>query len=729
MELNYDTHRDNVLVFLSMLDWRLCRDKHGVCHSDIVITFDIEVSTGFLIDGVVTEYSPLWSADYIRSLEKVSLCYIWMATLDTQVIYGRTLESYAAFLDDVEAAAPECIKYVWVHNLSYEFQFLRNVLDIEDMFARKVRKPLYFRHNTFEFRCSYNLTRLSLERWAKEKKLPVKKLVGNLKYSILRTPKTKLTPDELAYCFNDVLVIYYGLQEYLAEYGHVKDIPLTQTGTVRRDFNAYMKNEGTYRKRLDKMQFETLGEYNDAVDVFGGGLTRSNIIHTGHIVENVASRDRTSAYPWEIVSKTYPMTKFEDIEPGEIARYMGRPDEFSYLVDVELEGISSRFFNTYLSAYKCDKVINPLFDNGRLISADYVCLRCTNIDYEDILQSYTIAEKPRVLRLQYSLNGYLSPRVAEYILTLFNQKTTLRGIEDQAALYMKSKEKINSVYGMMVTKTIVGDIGYINDDWTEKKLDESVFNEKIEALRKRWYKNNTAFYHGVYIPAYARHSLWETVYEMDEDIVYMDTDSNKHINGDKHRAYFERLNNEVEKKQEEIADRLGLDVSLFRPIQPNGKKCSLGTWDDEGTYPRFKTLGVKRYAHEDAKGKLHITVSGVPKTASNLLPSLEAFEDGFTFNFAEYDTRDDIPESEKKPKMIMQYLDDQPGVVWNAGMPDEYRSTYRYGIAGYNTTYTLGLTRDYASLIRDAYMQYRMGNPNCIADIRKRGKENEKEKK
>ncbi len=727
-DINYDLYKNKALSYLKDIDWKIWKDRKGGEYSDVLITLDIEVSTGYIINGAVCQYQSSWTVDYINSLEKISLCYIWMSTVDAQIIYGRTLESYLNFLCDMESICPVS-KFIFVHNLSYEFQFLRNILDIRDMFARKIRKPMYFRHKSYEFRCSYLLTRLSLETWAREKSLPVKKLVGNLDYNILRTPLTDMTANELDYCFNDVLVMHYGLQEYIERYGHIKDIPLTQTGTVRREFNRIMKDESAYRKRLDKMQFTSFEEYQDAVDVFGGGLTRSNIIHTGHIVEKVRSRDRTSAYPWEIISKTFPMCKFAEVPPSYIDKYYGKPEQYSYIIEVELFDIYSVFFNTYLSAYKCMEIKKPVYDNGRLISADYVRITCTNVDYEDILKSYHI-ERQNILSLRYSLNGYLNDKLCLYIIELFESKTVLRGLEDKQQLYMKKKEELNGIYGMMVTKTIVDDIGYSGNDWTKDKLDRKLFESKIEDIKKHWYKNNTAFYHGVYIPAYARHSLWATVYELDDDIVYMDTDSNKHINGEEHQAYFERLNAEVEKKQEEVADRLGIRVDRLRPIQPNGKICSIGTWDDEGEYSRFKTLGVKRYAYEDSKG-LHITVSGVPKTAANLLPSLEDFTRDFVFDFSLYDDMTDIPDNQKKKKMIFCYLDEQPEVVWNNGRYDEYKSTYQYGIASYATTYSMTLKGDYYSLIKKAYEQYSMGNPHNISDIYKaeRSEKNEEEKK
>ena len=101
------------------------------------------------------------------------------------------------------------------------------------------------------------LVNLSLDTWAKEKKLEVKKLTGNLDYNKLRTPKTELTQEELDYCIHDVLVMYSGLKEYKEKYEHIIEIPLTQTGEVRRECIKIFKDEYKYRKRTIYQNFKS----------------------------------------------------------------------------------------------------------------------------------------------------------------------------------------------------------------------------------------------------------------------------------------------------------------------------------------------------------------------------------------------------------------------------------------------------------------------------------------
>ena len=103
--------------------------------------------------------------------------------------------------------------------------------------------------------------------WDEEEEvLPIKKLVGNLDYSVLRTPKTKLTKEEIEYCVNDVLVMYEGLKEYKKIYGNIKDIPLTQTGRVRKEVIKRMSHEYKYRKKCLALIPKTIEDYKELLE-------------------------------------------------------------------------------------------------------------------------------------------------------------------------------------------------------------------------------------------------------------------------------------------------------------------------------------------------------------------------------------------------------------------------------------------------------------------------------
>ena len=97
---------------------------------------------------------------------------------------------------------------VYVHNLSYEFQYLSGIWKFEesDIFATDVRKPLYCRMGNLELRCSYRLAGESLKGWAKHMGVDHQKL-EDFDYTEKRYPWSPLTDLEYQYCWNDVISV------------------------------------------------------------------------------------------------------------------------------------------------------------------------------------------------------------------------------------------------------------------------------------------------------------------------------------------------------------------------------------------------------------------------------------------------------------------------------------------------------------------------------------------
>lgn len=524
---------------------------------------------------------------------------------------------------------------------------------------------------------------MSLAVWAEQRKLNVRKLVGDLDYTILRTPKTVLTDKELAYCFNDVLVMYYGLQQYKEKYGHIIDIPFTQTGEVRKEVIERMNvsSEYKYRKRCLKLIPETIEDYSLLCDCFMGGYTHSNAVHTDIVLDNVCSKDISSSYPTVMCLEKYPMTYFEETIPCD--DYFNN-DNYSYIITFDVEHLRSKRWNTWLSFSKCTKIKGYSLDNGRVLKADFVQLSLTNVDYEMFQLCYDF-ENLNIIDFRVSSNDYLSPTFVKYILELYGNKTTLKGIEEQEPLYMKSKQYVNSMYGMMVTKNITDTIEFEEDRWKKELLNENSFYTKIASEKKKLSKTFGAFQFGVWVTAYARRNLWQGILALDYNVVYCDTDSIKYIDCDSN--FFNEYNEKIAERENERADMLGIPREKFCPKDRNGVSHRLGIFDDDGQYQKFKTLGAKKYCYVDNDNKLHMTVSGVRKSAVSQLHNIEEFKDGTVFDV------------EHAQKLLMTYIDDMKPIVWNKGQYDEFYSKYQYGICAQPTTYSLGITDDYESIL------------------------------
>lgn len=651
--------------------------------NDDIMCFDIETSSGFLHkDSDTLEPYLGKSKKYYEDCKKFAICYVWQFSINDNIFWGRTLEDFKDFLQELEYYEPHK-KIVYIHNFSFEFQFLINVLQFDYVFARQARKPLFAEWSTYQFRCSYFLTNMSLATWSEQRKLSVKKLVGDLDYTILRTPKTKLTDTELAYCFNDVLVMYFGLLQYKEKYGHIIDIPFTQTGEVRKEVIDRMNvsSEYKYRKRCIKLIPESIEDYALLCDCFMGGYTHSNAVHTNIVLDNVRSKDISSSYPIVMCLEKYPMTYFEETVPCD--DYFNN-DDYSYIITFDVEHLHSKRWNTWLSFSKCSKIKGYSLDNGRVLKADYVQLSLTNIDYEMFQLCYDF-ENLNIIDFRVSNNDYLSPTFVKYILELYGNKTTLKGIKEKEPLYMKSKQYINSMYGMMVTKNITDTIEFEEDRWKKELLDEKNFYTKIASEKKKLSKTFGAFQFGVWVTAYARRNLWKGILALDYNVAYCDTDSIKYIECD--TDFFERYNKEIEMRENAKADMLGIPRDKFCPKDKNGVPHRLGIFVDDGQYRKFKTLGAKKYCYVDNDNKLHMTVSGVRKSAVSQLHDIDDFKDGTVFDV------------EHAQKLLMSYIDDMTPIVWNKGQYDEFYSNYQHGICAQPTTYSLGITDDYDSIL------------------------------
>lgn len=260
-----------------------------------IYTFDIETTSFLILNNKMIpacDYLKLTKDEQEKSIF-MSNMYIWMFSINEQVYYGRTWNELRAFLLRIEYYGTEYKKIVYVHNLPYEFQFLRNCLTFKNVFARKCRKSMKFELEefNFEFRCSLVLTNSKLEKLPKNYGFEdkVQKLTGNLDYTKIRNSKTVLTEKELKYCENDCLVIYEYIKKELETYKTLKGIPLTNTGHVRKELKEKTMKNYAYRNKVRKSINIDGHVYNLLLKAFqrtdihiGNWIYASTVIKRGH---------------------------------------------------------------------------------------------------------------------------------------------------------------------------------------------------------------------------------------------------------------------------------------------------------------------------------------------------------------------------------------------------------------------------------------------------------------
>ena len=658
------------------------------CNS--IMTFDIEVSSAWLEHGKVIPYRKGESADYWNNLQPLALCYIWQFSCDGVVYYGRELRDFLKVLDDL----PHDVEIIiWVHNLSYEFHFLTNILTWGSVFARSSHKPIKAKPKEYpniEFRCSYMLTRLSLATWGEQ--LGVAKMVGDLDYDKLRTPLTKLTDKELKYCEMDCLVVEAGIKSYLKKYKKQRFIPMTQTGTVRQEVKEILMSDEEYVKKIKRLVPKSPEEYKRLQTVFAGGYTHANRYWSGQTIEgHIEHYDFASSYPTVMVAEKYPMTPW--LYLGSEMPNEDSFEDYAYILILKFSQLKSASLNTYIQASKVNAK-NMKLDNGRVISADELTITITEQDYITIKNNYEW-ESLEVIKSYRSKKEYLPKPFVEYILELYANKTELKDVEGKEELYMQSKQYINSMFGMCVTAIVQAEVELVGDDWIVKPLTRDFVQHKLEQLsqnnprEKRYF---LSYSWGCWVTAYARRNLWKCIESCDHDVLYCDTDSIFVLG----KQDFSWYNDEITKKLEIACKKQNLDFNKTRPKTPKGKEKPLGIFDSEDSCIEFKTLGAKRYVERrEGDGKLHLTVSGINKGAVELLNNdIDNFEDGFNFD----------KDADCVTKKLSTYIADMPIVKWNDG----YISTYTHGINLRRTGYELSMTDEYKKLI--SYMDFNLND-------------------
>ena len=593
-----------------------------------IYTFDIETTSYLIHDDCIIstdEYLSLSEKERLQAIPQATM-YIWQFSINDVVYYGRTWDEFKQFIERLEKNSKKK-KLVFVHNLSFEFQFFRSVFKIKSVFSRKSRKVMKcsLLDYNITFQCSLFMSGVKLAKLPEIYGLSVKKMDGDLDYSKIRTSITPLTEAELGYCEHDCLVLYEYIKKELLTYETVFKIPLTMTGKVRRELQNLLMKDYKYRNEVRKAINIKPSVYNRLIEAFAGGYTHANYIYSDEVIKDVDSYDEASAYPYVMVTRKFPMRAFKECKITSVSDML---PQFAYLVRVRFKKIRCKYYNNFISASKCLTIAGATLDNGRVIRARELTITLTDIDFRFFCDTYTF-ESCEVLESYYSLYSYLPEQFVRFILEKYYYKTKYKGVKGKELFYALEKAKYNSLYGMTVTNMIRDEVLYDNlTGWSEKTLsDVDIFDKLIEELSKSF----LSFAWGVWITSYARDNLLRRVVDLDQYILYCDTDSAKVIEG-YDKSVFEKYNVTVMDQIKQASRNMGIPEEYFMPKDQNGKQHPLGIFEYEEHYDKFITQGAKKYCVEKG-GKLYITVSGVPKSGAECLNRIEDFKDNLVFTF------------------------------------------------------------------------------------------------
>ena len=605
---------------------------------------------------------------------KEAYMYHWQFSFNDIVIYGRKWREFKYLINKIEKVngfRDNVKMIVWVANLSFEFQFIRKWLHVTRLFAKEERQPLLVEHNGWlQFREALSISGGNLEQLAKDY-CTTQKLVGDLDYSIKRNSCTVLTDKEKAYCENDVIILKE-FSEYIFDKYIIpnRKIPMTKTGILRDEVKANIKD---LKKVNDIMMqlFPNEKEYRICMNwLFRGGYVHSNVLHTGIMLYDVYSYDITSSYPAVMLhNNNYPVSRFAKKEincESELQELCGK---YAVYFIAEFENIKNKTLHSIESRNKIiDYSKDAVFDNGRLVKASYIKVMLTDIDY-NIYNMFYQWDEINITFCKYAKRGKLPNYLLQTLSEEYTKKATLKkqGKQDTTE-YMISKQKVNSFFGMCVTRFHFDNIAYENDEWTTINDFDYLKEVSKQFLSSFW---------GIWVTANARYNLLSNLHKIGEDSVYCDTDSIKFLNADKHMQVFDDWNKNMIAINKAMCIERNLDFDIF---------SDLGCFDLDGHYEQMKTLGSKRYLVKE-NGKYKATIAGLPK---KVIPSL-ANKGINPFDLFENEMEIDIADS---CKLTTCYNDNETSCVVDGELMAEKSS-----VALYEIPFKLNITNEYKNYI------------------------------
>lgn len=594
------------ISFLRDIKTQSTSKKRGFEYKDIICTFDIEATND--------------------SETANAFMYSWMLYFSHYAVcMGRTWDEFLELLEDIDTLLDDNERLcVFVHNLSYEFSFMKGVMEFpnENVFAVRPRKILLCKYGKLEFRCSYLHSNMALSKFTEKMCVKHKKMSGDeYDYDKQRYPWTPLDDLEMCYQLCDVIGLAEAIEaEMISDKDDFYSLPYTSTGYVRRDAKDVLRelvNSVIYPIYPNEHIYELCREE------FRGGDTHANRYYVGMVLKGpIHCFDYSSEYPSAMLTRKYPVKPFREM--GNLSAkqvYQLINSGKAILARIALKKVKLKDEKNgfpYLSLSKCRNVLikrknmseeqkkileeyPTILDNGRILETYYLETTVNDIDLKIILEDYAI-EDIIFIDVAYSSYGNLPSAYKKLIIHYFDLKTKLKGDAEQSYFYDKAKNKLNSLYGMMVQDP--GRPPIIFNQHPED--DEDLFSLKkgsvLRFLLEYKKKAFLAYQWGIWVTAWGRWMLHEARKCCNpEDIVYCDTDSIKGFMGGDCFIYLNRRN-----KSRAIDNNAWAE-------NDKGKKYYMGVLEQEDDYNEFITWGAKKYAYTDDRGKLHITIAGVNK--------------------------------------------------------------------------------------------------------------------
>lgn len=177
-------------------------------------------------------------------------------------------------------------------------------------------------------------------------------------------------------------------------------------------------------------------------------------------------------------------------------------------------------------------------------------------------------------------------------------------IESTKKLLQKVKGMLNSCYGMCVSRLNFGEYKYGEYEDEDGETVIGWYEDEGKTYNELIKKQVLSPYYGIYTTAAVRFIILSAIKHFGKYALYSDTDSIKILStAPDIEKYFDEYNEQCRQNNEYMCQRLGLPIEIYSDMK---------TYDNEGAYTRFKTLGAKRYIYEK-HGKTEAVIAGLPK--------------------------------------------------------------------------------------------------------------------
>lgn len=592
-----------------------------------------------------------WATTYIcldtetsHTDNETSWVYQWAAKFGKHYIYGRRpseiIEMMQLIAEHYQLNSNKRM-IIYIHNASYDLQYLKLFLRQYDPTAEflAIDSHAIIQVDVLGFRilCSYKLTNLSLDALSKNYATTYVKAVGEIDYSLIHYQDDELDATDWFYMFSDVASQYDGIAGYLKMQGYTYafQAPITSTGFVRANCRK-AANEADWRDDFLNCRLD-LEQYNLCRQCFMGGVCIASFLYAGTTIrsDKLRHKDFTSSYPARQELDYFPSgapSWYGEVETMQELDELC--DEYCCVFILTLYNVHIKKGITApcIPSSKCIHKENELKLNGKIVYADTLTMAVCELDYKWICRQYDF-DALLVDKMLIFERGEMPDWLKDEVFSYFNYKCTLKGVDD--LLYTKSKNMLNSVYGMTAT-AIIRDKYDMNDDYILKKKPQDD-DEKETALNRYYngYNNFMPYQYSIWTTAHARDALFTMIECVGyENFLYCDTDSVFYIETPENKK---RVDDYAEKCRQRAIKGGAYVANKY-----------LGEPTDEPQIRAFRALHSKCYAMEemnkDGVFELSVVIAGIPKesikwidgkpvrkTNAQELENIDNLEDGFKF--------------------------------------------------------------------------------------------------